>query len=298
MRPREGAEKRRNDMARTILVTGSTGNLGRAVAEALLERGFRVRAAVHRRGGGLLPPGAEPVPLDYDDPSTVPPALAGTDGVFVVAPPLDPEAPRRLAPLAEEVGHGPVPVVLTSALGADASEESPLRILERRFAAAGAPLTVLRPTFFMENFSEGFLAPAIRGERAIRLPAGDGRTGFVSVRDVAAVAAAAFAERLHGKAFPLTGPESLDHREAARRIGNAFGEEVRYVPLEEEAFLAGARQAGMEEGAARYLALLYRMVREGRTDVVTGAVEAVTGRRPVSFREFALRNAAAWRRAG
>jgi uncharacterized protein YbjT (DUF2867 family) len=186
-------------------------------------------------------------------------------------------------------------VVLTSALGVNMNEGAPLRILERAVTDSGLPWTILRPTFFMENFSEGWIAPSIREKRGIFLPAGEGRTGFVSVDDVASVAAAAFEGKRFGGEHDLTGPESLDHYRVARLIGEELGEEVRYIPLDEDTFLAGARERGMAEGAVLYLSALYRMVREGHASVVTGEVERVSGRKPVTFREFARKNVGAWR---
>jgi uncharacterized protein YbjT (DUF2867 family) len=281
----------------TILVTGATGHLGGAVADTLASRGFHVRAAVHRRAGKTFPHGVETVPFDYDDPDTFPVALYDVRGLFLVAPPLDAEAPRRVAPFLREARRlGRPHAVVVSSLDARPEEDAPLRLLERAVKDAGLPWTILRPTFFMENFSEGFLAPSIREKRSIFLPAEDGRTAFVSVHDVAAVAAAAFEGRRYGEEIDLTGPAALDHLDVAEILGEALGEEVRYVPLDEETFLSGARQGGMHEDAVQYLAKLYRAVREGRAELVSDGVERVAGRRPLSFREFARKNAGLWRK--
>jgi len=61
---------------------------------------------------------------------------------------------------------------------------------------SGVPYTILRPNFFMENFPEGFLSGSIKGQNAIFLAAGDGKTSFISVRDIAAAALTAFQKPL------------------------------------------------------------------------------------------------------
>lgn len=59
--------------------------------------------------------------------------------------------------------------------------------------------------------------------------------------------------------------------------------------------LENLRRAGLPEGAVQYAANLYRAVRAGQAARITPDVESVTGRKPIAFREFARRNAAAWR---
>lgn len=282
-------------MTDTILVTGATGNLGRVVVEAVGRKGFRVKAASRRPETIPLAENAEAVRLDYNDSSTLGPALAHVRGVFLIAPPMDPEAPAKLEPVIEKAKTlGVEHIVFTSALGADQSEESPLRIAERALIASGVNYTILRPNFFMENFSTGFVSPMIKRQGSIFLAAGDGKTSFISTKDIAEVAAAAFAQRLFGKEYNLTGPGALDHTEVARAISKAIGKEVTYQSLSEDAMLAGARQAGMPEGAVQYMRALYAAVRAGYAAVVTDDVERVTARKPMSFEAFVEMNKACW----
>jgi uncharacterized protein YbjT (DUF2867 family) len=248
------------------------------------------------RNPGKAHPGAEAVRLDYADPATIPPAVAGVSGLLLMAPPLDPNAPAELAPLiaaakAAGVGH----IVFISAFGVNYSEQAPLRVVEHQVMDSGIPYTILRPNFFMENFSGGSMAGAIRAQGAIYLPAGDARTSFISVQDIAAVVVAAFARPLTGQEFDLTGPEALDHAAAARIIGEASGRPVAYHPVTEEQMVAGARAQGMPESAVIYLSVLYGVVRAGFAAAVTGDVEKVTGRKPIRFEEFAQAAAAAWK---
>jgi len=209
---------------------------------------------------------------------------------------MDPTAPESMKPvidLAKAIGVGHV--VLNSALGVDANEDAPLRKVERILIDSGISYTILRPNFFMENFSTGFIAPMIAHANAFFLAAEDAKTSFISVRDIAAVAATAFAESLIGKEYNLTGPRALDHAEAAAIISEAAGKTISYNAIPKEAMLQGARDKGMPEGAVQYMAVLYQAVRNGWTEGVTADVEQVTGKAPVTFEEFAKKNANAWK---
>jgi len=221
--------------------------------------------------------------------------LAGYPAFFSWPRLSDAEAPVKLNPFiykAKEMGiqH----VVFNSALTADANDQSPLRSIEHHLMRSGIGYTILRPNFFMENFSTGFIASMIpTGE--ICLAAGDGKTSFISVEDIADIAAIAFQEKRLGAEYNLTGPEALDYSQVAKIISGVSGRNVTYRAISEEAMLKGARDQGMPESAVRYLALLYTRVREGLMARVTDDVRKVTGKSPISFGEFAHKNAAYWK---
>ncbi|MDZ8117976.1 SDR family oxidoreductase [Pontiella agarivorans] len=277
-----------------ILVTGATGNLGSAVVEALKSENITLKAGA--RNPEKLSPGTETVRFDFNDAETFAPALDGVDAVFLQAPPMDPNSPALLKPfIALAAERGIKHIVFNSALGADANEKSPLRIIERTLMDSGVPYTITRPNFFMENFSAGFIAPMIAQASAFFLAADDAKTSFISVEDIAAVVAAAFAEGLTGKAFNLTGPRALNRTEAAALISEAAGKTITYNAIPEDAMLQGARDNGMPEGHVQFLAALYQAVRNGWTEPTTPDVEQVLGRPPVSFEEFALKNSNAWK---
>ena len=277
-----------------ILVTGASGNLGRSVLTAAKSKDFNVRAAVRNPAKPPSVSGIEAVAFDYTDQATHSAALEGVDGLVLIAPPLDPEAPTKLKPFvdrarAQGVGH----FVLISALGADAVEQSPLRIIERHVMASGVAYTILRPNFFMENFSTGFLAPMVK-QGGIFLAAADGKTSFISTVDIASVAVTAFLKGLTSKEYNLTGPEAIDHTAVAAILAKASGKKITYQAIAEDAMLSGMRGSGMPESAVQYAGMLYSAVRAGYMAGVTPDVETVTGKKPISFQAFAEQNAAAW----
>lgn len=279
----------------TILVTGAAGNVGRAVASALLERDFKVLGGTTRPETAVLPKGVTAVRADYNDPASVEKALEGVDGLFLVAPLLDPEAPAKLNPVIDQAkSKGVAHIVFNSALGVDQNEAAPLRIIEKHLMASGVNYTILRPNFFMENFSTGFIAPMI-AQGGIYLAADDARTSFISTADIAAVAASAFEEGHYGSEYNLTGPDALDHSQVAGMISEITGKTISYHALPEEAMLEGAREQGMPEGAVAYMAVLYQAVRNGWMAAVTEDVQKAAGRPPITFGEFVRKSADHWR---
>jgi uncharacterized protein YbjT (DUF2867 family) len=281
-------------LSKPILVTGASGVLGRAIVTAFAQAGLPLRQAV--RNQAKAKSGVDAVRWDYTEPTTFAPALAGIGGLLLMAPSLDPNAPAKLAPaVARAKEAGVQHIVFISAFGVNHNEQSPLRIIEHCVMDSGLPYTILRLNFFMENFSEGFLAGGIKGQNGIFLAAGDGKTSFISVRDIAAAALAAFRKPLTGLEFDLTGPEALDHSQVAAIISEVSGRPIAYHPLTEEQMAKGARAAGVPEQAIGYMTVLYGVVRAGYAAAVTSDFERVAGRRPTTFREFAQANAAAWK---
>ena len=285
-------------MGQRILVTGATGSLGGAVVNALEGKDHAIRAGCRAPQKATFPKGVEVVRVDFNDPATFDPALAGAEGVFLIAPPMDPEAPAKLRPFVDRArALGVRHIVFTSALGVDRHEQAPLRVVERHLMESGVSYTILRPNFFMENFSTGFALRMIKDHGGIFLAAGDGKTSFISTRDIADVAAAAFMRRLYGEQYNLTGPQALDHTEVAAIISEVSGRTVTYQPLSEEQMLEGARASGLPEAAVQYMGVLYGVVRAGLTAAVTGDVRRVLDREPATFHDFASQNAARWRQS-
>jgi uncharacterized protein YbjT (DUF2867 family) len=128
----------------------------------------------------------------------------------------------------------------------------------------------------------------------IYLAANNAKTSFISVVDIAEVAAAAFAKSLTSKEYNLAGPEALDHAQVAAIISRISRKPVTYQAIPEEAMLNGLRGTGMPEGAVQYVSVLYSAVRAGYAASVTPDVETVTGRKPIDFETFARQNATAW----
>jgi uncharacterized protein YbjT (DUF2867 family) len=272
-----------NDNNNTILVLGGTGKTGRRVAQRLEARGVPIR--IGSRSGSPA--------FDWEDRSTWAPALDGVRAVYVsyypdLAVPGAVEATREFAELAIESGARRL--VLLSGRGEPEAERA-----EQAVRETGADLTVLRSTWFMQNFSEDYWRDhVLSGE--IRLPAGDLPTPFLDVDDIADVAAEALTDDRHvGELYELTGPRSLTVAEVATEIGGAAGRDVRYVPVSVEQFAAEAAEHGVPDDVVELLTYLFREVLDGRNADTTDGVERALGRPPRDFAAFARGAAEVWR---
>ncbi len=243
-----------------------------------------------------LSPQIEVARFDFDDPTSFCSALDSVEKLFLIALPLDPEAPMVLAPVIQAAKHAGVKqIVFTSALGVDQNEDAPLRKVERLLESSNIPHTVLRPNFFMDNFSTGFIAPMIQGAGGIFVAADNAKTSFIAISDVAAVAVEALTEDGHeGKSYNLTGPEALDHYSIASAISIVSEREISYRPISEDEMGRAALDNGLPEPGGDYLAALYQATRAGYLAATTSDVEDVLGRPPVNFDAFAQKNKAAW----
>jgi uncharacterized protein YbjT (DUF2867 family) len=270
---------------KTTLVLGGTGKTGRRVVERLAARDLPTR--VGSRSG-------EP-PFDWEEEATWAPALQNVGSVYVsyypdIAAPGAVAAVRSFAELAVESGVRRL--VLLSGRGEPEAERAELALREVVDAKAGAEWTILRSTWFMQNFSEDYmLEHVLSGE--IRLPAGDVPTPFLDADDIADVAVAALTEDRHaGQLYELTGPRSLTFAEAAAEIAEATGREIRYVPVSLEEHAAEAAEHGVPAEVVELLTYLFSEVVDGRNANTTDGVQRALGREPRDFRDFA-RDAAA-----
>jgi uncharacterized protein YbjT (DUF2867 family) len=284
-------------MSNQTLVVGATGNVGRRLVEILAAQGVAVKAATRQPAGYDGPQGVETVDFDLDRPETFGAALAGVSHVFVIARSGDAQPEKALSAFFDQAkAAGVQHVVFLTAAGVEMNEEVGLRKAERHLMASGLDYTLLRPTWFMQNFSSGFIQPMIAQMGAIYLPAGDGKTSFIDAGDIAAVAAAALTQPGHaGQAYTLTGGEALSYDEAAAVIAEVAGRPVGYVAIPNEAFRQSLVDNGWPAESAGFMAGLFQPVEQGWAAAVSPAVATILGRAPVTFRQFASENAASWR---
>ncbi len=267
--------------AGTILVTGgATGKTGRRVAQRLRARGLPVR--VGSRSG-------QP-PFDWADRTTWRPALAGTTAAYVsYYPDLGvPSAPEAIAAFAEAaLDVGTRRLVLLAGRG----EEDALRS-EQALRESGAEWSVVRCSWFNQNFSENFfLGPVLAGE--VALPTDGVPEPFVDADDIADVAVAALTEDGYaGQVFELTGPRLLTFAEAVGEIAQATGRDIRYVPITVEQFTAGLIEAGEDEELVSLVAYLFTDVMDGRNASLSDGVQRALGREPRDFGDYARETAA------
>jgi uncharacterized protein YbjT (DUF2867 family) len=269
------------------LVLGGSGKTGARVAARLTGLGLPVRTAARH--------GAD-VRFDWDDPATHRNAIEGADRVYLIAPVMRTHfAPQVSAflDLAEDVGvrH----VTYLSAYGIEfAPTEVALRAVELDLMGRSTLThSIVRPAWFMQNFSETFLMPV---DGAIVVPTGSGGEAFVDAEDIAAVTAATLADpQGHaGAEYAPTGPDVLTVGEAADIIGSVTGRAVRHVDIDRHTWLDSVIASGVPAEYGQTLQILTETIASGRGSRPNGDVEKVTGAPPTSFNDFARRTAAAW----
>jgi uncharacterized protein YbjT (DUF2867 family) len=263
------------------LVIGGTGKTGRRVAERLEQRGIPTRIGSRS---------ADP-PFDWENSDTWAGALEGARAAYIsyypdIAIPGAVEAVSALA--ATALQHDVRRLVLLSGRGEEEAQRA-----ERAVRESGADWTIVRSSWFSQNFSEGFFAEQVAAGEIV-LPATSVPEPFVDVEDIADVATLALAEDGHeGQVYELTGPRMLTFEQAVGEIAAATGREIRYVPVSLEEFAAGAREQGEPEEIVGFLTYLFGEVLDGRNAVLTDGVRRSLGREPRDFSEFAREAAAA-----
>jgi len=274
-------------MAR-VLVTASTGNVGREVVRALRARNITVRAAdrdprrVHALFGGEV----DAVKLDYRDRTTFG-AAQGADALFLIRPPAISDVKETLVPFVEEARRSGVEhVVFLSVAGAGKNKLVPHHAVER-FLAQTRGWTTLRPGFFAQNFGDAYRRDIVEDAR-VYVPGGRGRVAFVDVRDIAEIAAMIFASPSEhdGNAYTLTGGEAVGFRRAAELLTEVLGRAIRYDAASLVGYVRHLRARGMPWAQVGVQTVLHAGLRLGQAERVDPTLERLLGRRPRSLRAY------------
>ena len=267
-----------------ILLTGGTGTTGRRIAERLRARGVAHRVA--SRSGTPA--------FDWDRPETWPAVLDGATSAYIayspdIAMPGAADIVDRFARAA--VNAGVEHLVLLAGRGEPEAE-----VAEQHVRDSGARWTIVRASWFAQNFSEGMLLDATRSGTII-MPARDVGEPFVDVEDIADVAATALVEPGHdGRTYDVTGPRLLTFTDAAAELSAAAGRPITFVEVSPAEFVAEAVAEGLPIELADWIVTLCAVVLDGRNEHLGQGVQQALGRTPRDFRDFAVRAAAegAW----
>lgn len=282
--------------ARTVLVTGATGNVGAEVVRHLLARGIRPRALVRDldRARALLGDGAELAVGDLADASAVRNALDGVGTVFLACGNVPDQIDLECGLIDAARAAGVSRIVKLSARGADRDATNAYwrrhAAIEAHLEESGIPAVVLRPSFLMSNLFAA--AQHVRTMDSVMAPAGSARIAMVDPADVAEVAAVALTD--HSVApgvLVLTGPEAISYAEVTDELSAVVGRPLTYVDVPPEAMVGGLVGAGVPEVAALEVVRVFDALRAGRQDTTTDTVHRVTGHRPGSFGAMARRHA-------
>ncbi|MCC6572330.1 MAG: SDR family oxidoreductase [Planctomycetes bacterium] len=283
-----------------ILVTGATGKVGGEVLKQLAAKGEQCRAMVRdlKKAAPLKGDNIELVQGDYDKMDSVEKALKGCEKLFLVSVARqtmgEPEFPVITAAKKAGIKH----IVRVSALGAHVSADSHLLkwhgYNDTNLRKIGVPYTILKPHYFMQNFY--MFVDGIKKQGAFYAPMKEGKIAAIDVRDIADCAVSTLLGKGHnGKAYDLTGGESLTMAQYAEKLSSACGKTIKYVdipPAEAKKAMLGM---GMPDFFADGLVALYTNWSTGGAEKVSDAVEKLTEHAPRSFDAFAKEFAGAVR---
>ena len=276
-----------NAASALTLVLGGTGKTGRRIVAGLEARGVPVRVGSRS---------AVPA-FDWNHDSGWDECLAGVGAVYVnyspdLAVPGATDAIQAFVDRAK--AHGVNRLVLLSGRG-----EAEAQACERIVQESGVEWTIVRASWFNQNFSEGAFVDMIR-EGQITLPAGEMVEPYVDVDDIAEVAIAALCEPVHaGEIYEVTGPRLMTLTEVAAELSRAIGREITYLSIPHEAFVAGVRESGAPQQVVWMMDYLFSTVLDGRNAHLTDGVRRALGRPPKDFADYARETAATnvWRLA-
>jgi uncharacterized protein YbjT (DUF2867 family) len=291
----------------TILVMGATGTLGGEVVKQLSSStpAVNIKAGVHSaQNVNKVKDGdkVEVVLIDYNKPETLKEALSQVDKLFLLTPDV-PNAHELASKLVIEAKKAGIRhIVKQSVMGADLEADVGTFRLHRQaeeiIEQSGIPFTFLRPNEFMQNFIN-FHSHFIKNNNAFYLPLEDAKVSLVDVRDIAAVAVKSLTEdtsdKHNNKTYLITGPEALSYYQAAEILSSATDKKISYVNISEEEAKAAMKEIGTSDWLINTVSELSDYFRKGKASEVSPAVEEVTGRKPISFSQFANDYADAFR---
>ncbi len=281
-------------MENKILVTGATGNVGGQVVQLLKEKDADFVAGTNSN----TIDGVESITVNFADVASLDKAMQGISTLFMVLPnhPNMVEWGKNVIDAAKRNG---IKHIVRSG-GSLADTSSPLKIrqtigeTDQYLKDSGIDYTITAPSFFMQNFINFFAGDYKNG--AIYQPAGDGEVSWTDVRDIAAVNVEILLNpgKYKNQTLIITGSEALSYAEAVRVMNEVLGKEAQYVSVPDEAAIKAMTDLQFPQFVIDVMMDLNHCIVAGYAEEVTDTVEKVTGKKPISFRQFVTDNREVW----
>jgi len=262
-----------------ILVLGGKGKTGRRVAERLTKLGKAIRIGSR----------SEKPPFDWENPQTWTGTLDGMDVVYITFQP-DLAVPSALEAIerftSRAVKNGIKKMVLLSGRG-----EKEAQVCEQVLMNAGVDWTIVRASWFNQNFSESFfLDPILAGH--VALPRGEALEPFVDADDIADVVVESLLHDMHvGQTYELTGPRLLTFEQVTAEISKVTGRDIKFESLTMDEYTKMLREYQVPEDYIWLINYLFTEVLDGRNSSVSNDIENVLGRKAKDFAEYARETA-------
>ncbi|WAC15323.1 NAD(P)H-binding protein [Dyadobacter pollutisoli] len=263
------------------LVLGGNGKTGRRVVQRLTDLGLPVRIGSRSNKPAF----------DWDNKGNWKEVLHEISQVYITFQP-DLSIPGSVEAIQAFVNaaakSGVKKLVLLSGRG-----EPEAQLCEQIVIASGMEWTVVRASWFNQNFSEGYLLDSVQAGY-VALPAGDIGEPFIDTDDIADVVVAALTDDIHnGKIYEVTGPRLLTFKQAIAEIAAASGREIVFQEVSIEEYTSMLTTYEIPQDIIDFLSYLFTEVMDGRNESISHGVEEALGRKPTDFSEFAQRAAVA-----
>ncbi len=261
-----------------ILVIGGTGKTGKRIVTQLETLGHNVRIGSRSNSPSF----------DWHEPENWPDAVQGMEKIYItyqpdLAVPGALEAIEQLVKVSKRANVKKL--VLLSGKG-----EREAQLCEQVIIHSGLDFTIVRASWFNQNFSENFLLDPIL-DGIVALPQAQANIPWVDVDDIAKVAVKALTEDKHnGQIYELTGPRTLTFKQAVTEIAQASNRTITFVPISIAAYSNGMREANLPEDFVWLIEYLFTEVL-GNPELaeISNDIEKVLGRKPIDFSEYAAK---------
>ena len=273
-------------MNRKILITGSTGNIGSQISKNLLAQNIPFTAGIN---SSEIAEGK--VFLDYNDEDNLKETFSGHDTVFLLFPMhskmVDWAKSAVKAAKEANVKH----IVRSSGAGADSSSAffmpKTQGTIDDIIRNSGISYTITQPASFMQNFVNFFAHDIKNGQ--VYQPVGNGKMGWVDVRDIAAVNTQILItpERFINQELTITGSENLSYGEALKIISDTTQKPVDFIDVPAENAIEAMKSYGMPQFNIDMLSSLNQIIKAGYAEGTTTTVKDITGNAPIPFSQFA-----------
>ncbi len=265
-----------------ILVTAATGHVGQYVAEALQKKQIPFTAATRdaAKAKEKLGDSVNTVHLDFENKSTFAPALEGKEVIFLSGPSATPGAEDMIMPLAKEAkkqGVKHIVFMATYPKVMDFIKESKISY------------TFIKANFFMQNF-EMYQKDDIGEKNQIFMPTGKGKAPFIHTRDIGYVVGEVFArlEDFKGETLYLTGPEAMDHFQAAEIFSEVLDRKIEYKNPGDDTYQQEMKARGYNKSYIDAMISVFGKIKSGDVEQTSDLVEKILNRKPISLKEYVV----------
>lgn len=278
------------NMSEKILVIGASGTVGSELTRLLKEQGHTVLEATSK-----TPTRNSQVQMNLATGEGVKAAMEKVEKAFLLSPPGYANHYEILSPLIQEAKRqGLKKVVLMTAMGANADQNSPFRRAEIELENSGLKYNIVRPNWFFQNFNT-FWIQGINEHGKIQLPAGDAKVSFIDARDISAVIAKLLTStEFDNQDFDITGPEAYDHTNVAKAITKVTQRDIKYEEIQPEVLKEGLLSAGLPLDYTEFLLLILGFLKEGYNAGLTDNVQKILKRVPKSLPDYAQDFKTSW----